>query len=79
VAAELLETLKTERLKVENWRDKEATRDAVRVAIKDFLYDDRTGLPDPAYNEIEIDLKTDEVYRHVYRVYPTVPSPVFGV
>lgn len=44
VAADLLATLKEERLRVENWREKEATRDAVHVAIQDFLWDDRTGL-----------------------------------
>ena len=79
VAAELLATLKAEKLRIDNWRDKEATRDAVRVAIKDFLYDDRTGLPDPAYSEQDIDIKTDDVFRHVYRVYPTIPSPLYPV
>lgn len=29
VAAELLSALKTEKLRIENWREKEATRDAV--------------------------------------------------
>lgn len=38
VAICLLETLKSEKLKVDQWREKEATRDAVRVTIKDFLW-----------------------------------------
>ena len=79
VAAELLATLKMEKLRIENWRDKEATRDAVRVAIKDFLWDDRTGLPEPAYNELDVEVKMEDVFRHVYRVYPTIPSPLYTV
>lgn len=78
VAADLLATLKSERLRVENWREKESTRDAVHVAIQDFLWDDRTGLPAPAYSEDDIKIKTADVFRHVYRVYPTIPSPFFN-
>jgi len=33
-----------------------------------FLYDDATGLP-ASYGDDEIEAKTDEVFRHVYRVY----------
>jgi len=78
VAAGLLTTLKAEKLRVDNWREKEATRDAVHVAIQDFLWDDRTGLPAPAYSDNDIKIKTDGVFRHVYRVYPTIPSPFFS-
>jgi len=79
VAAALLETLKAEKLRIENWCDKEATRDAVRVAIKDFLWDDRTGLPEPAYDEQDVEAKTEDVFRHVFRAYPTLPSPLYSV
>ena len=37
VAVELLKTLKAEKLRIDHWTDKEATRDAVRLTIKDFL------------------------------------------
>ncbi len=77
VAVELLEKLKTEKLKVDQWRDKESTRDAVRVTIKDFLWSDKTGLPVDSYTEDDVQVRTDEVYRHVYRAYPTVPSPYY--
>lgn len=77
VAAELLATLKAEKLRVDNWREKEATRDAVRVAIRDFLWADRTGLPDPAYTEHEVGGRVEDVFRHVYRAYPTIPSPYY--
>lgn len=78
VAAELLETLKAERLRVENWREKESTRDAVKQKIYDFLYDDSTGLPESDYSVDDIKVLTENVFRHVYRAYPTVPSPIYG-
>lgn len=78
VAADLLAMLKAEKLRVENWREKEATRDAVHVAIQNFLWDDRTGLPSPAFNEDDVKIKTEDIYRHVYRIYPIVPSPFFS-
>ncbi len=75
VAVELLKTLKVGKLRVNQWRDKEATRDAVRVAIHDFLWSDETGLPSDDYSETEVGTKAKDVFRHVFRVYPTVPSP----
>lgn len=78
VAVELLATLKAEKLKVDHWRDKEATRDAVRLAIKDYLWSDDTGLPAENYSEDDVATVAEEVFRHVYRVYPTVPSPVYA-
>jgi type I restriction enzyme R subunit len=77
VAVELLETLKTEKLRIDHWRDKESTRDAVRLAIHDFLWSEETGLPE-AYSETEIQDKTEAVFVHVFRAYPTVPSPIYA-
>jgi len=78
VAVELLERLKAEKLRVDHWRDKESTRDAVRIAIRDFLWSDETGLPVDAYDENEVDIKAEEVFVHVFRAYPTVPSPYYA-
>ena len=78
IAVDLLVTLKAEKLRVDQWRDKESTRDGVRVAIRDFLWSDDTGLPVDSYTEADVESKTAEVYRHVYRAYPTLPSPVYG-
>ncbi|HLD14776.1 MAG TPA: type I restriction enzyme endonuclease domain-containing protein, partial [Burkholderiales bacterium] len=78
VSVELLEKLKAEKLKIDHWCDKEATRDAVHTAIRDFLWDDSTGLPLGSYGEEDILAKTEEVFRHVYRVYPSLPSPIYG-
>ncbi len=77
VAVSLLERLKTEKLRVDHWRDKEATRDAVQVTIRDFLWSDETGLPTDAYTEAEVSEKTESVFRHIYRAYPVLPSPYY--
>lgn len=79
VAIELLDKLKAEKLRVDHWRDKESTRDAVKLAIRDFLWSDGTGLPENFYDEKEVDLKAEEVFIHVFRTYPTVPSPYYSV
>ena len=76
VAVELLEGLKAEKLRVHRWRDKESTRDAVRIAIRDFLWSDQTGLPE-CYTEDDVQTRSDEVFRHVFRAYATVPSPYY--
>jgi type I restriction enzyme R subunit len=77
VAVQLLDTLKTEKLRIDHWQEKESTRDAVHTAILDFLWNDETGLPVDSYTEDDVQSKTEEVFRHIYRVYPTVPSPYY--
>ena len=76
VSRELLERLKAEKLRVDRWREKETTRAAVKVEIRDFLWSDKTGLP-RAYSDADVDSRADEVFRHLYRAYPTVPSPYY--
>ena len=66
---ELLRTLKAEKLRVDQWRNKEATRSAVHVAIRDFLYSDQTGLPAGAYSDEDVTTTTEAVFAHVYRAY----------
>ena len=78
VAVELLRTLKAEKLKIHDWRDKEATRDAVKMAIRDFLWADQTGLPAPAYSHSDVETKSEAVFRHIHYAYPRLPSPVYG-
>jgi len=77
VAVDLLEKLKGEKLRIDHWRDKEATRDAVRAAIRDFLWSDETGLPVESYTEADVETRSENVFRHVYRAYPRVPSPIY--
>ena len=78
VAVSLLQELKVEKLRIDHWCDKEATRDAVRVTIRDFLWSDKTGLPVESYAEDDVKTISDEVFRHVYRAYATVPSPYYA-
>jgi len=78
VSVELLDELKAEKLRIDHWRDKEATRDAVRIAIRDFLWDEKTGLPVESYDEMEVNNKAEDVFVHVFRTYPTVPSPFYS-
>ncbi len=77
VATQLLMRLKEEKLRVDQWREKEATRDAVRQAIHDFLWSEDTGLPVDCFAEQEVEVKAEDVFRHIYRAYTTVPSPFF--
>ena len=77
IAVDLLATLKAEKLRIDQWRDQEATRDAVKLSIRVFLYGDEKGLPITCYSEEEVIERVDNVFRHVYRAYPTLPSPYY--
>ena len=78
IVVELLTILKEEKLKVDHWREKESAQDAVELAIRDFLWSEKKGLPVDSYTEEDVNVKAEEVYRHVFRAYPTVPSPFYG-
>jgi len=77
IAVELLAMLKAEKLRIDHWVDKGATRDAVRLAIQDFLWSDAPGLPIEQYSEDDVQSRANTVYLHVYRAYPTRPSPYY--
>jgi len=77
VAMELLERLKNRISEIHQWREKEATRDEVKVEIHDFLWSEETGLPD-SYSDDDVEKKAADIFRHVFRVYPTVPSPLYA-
>ena len=78
VAKELLETLKGKLKDLYHWQDREPSRDTVKVMIRDFLWNETTGLPVEFYTVNEVEKKTEEVFYHVYRAYPTVPSPYYA-
>ncbi|MCX5842888.1 MAG: DUF3387 domain-containing protein, partial [Deltaproteobacteria bacterium] len=78
VAKELLETLKAKLKDLYKWQDKEPTRDDVKVLIRNFLWDEAGGLPVDYYTQSDVDKKTEAVFYHVYRAYPTVPSPYYA-
>jgi type I restriction enzyme R subunit len=78
IAGSLLQVLKAEKLRVERWREKESTRAAVQQTIRDFLYEETTGLPVDRYSEDEVFEKADRVFQHIFRVYPKGPSPDYA-
>ena len=75
VAAELLAYLKAGKLRVAQWRAKQATRDAVQITIHDYLYSDVTGLPPSLYSEEDVAEKTHAVFLHMYQTYPAGSVP----
>jgi type I restriction enzyme R subunit len=79
VAKDLLEHLKVDKLIIDNWREKEATRDSIKIEIHNCLYNDATGLPESYTTEYEISQKTDIVFAHIFRVYNTANPEVYEV
>lgn len=76
IASNLLQILKQEILQMEQWYDKEFTRDRIKIKIENFLYSDDTGLPE-SYEIEEVTEKTKVVFLHVMQVYKTIPSPYY--
>lgn len=58
-AKRLLERLKENEFKVDHWVDKPQTASAVRVTIQNYLFE---TLPYPAYQEDDINGKTDMLF-----------------
>lgn len=78
IAKELLAKLKDKLKNLYKWQDKEPTRDEVKVFIRNFLWDEKTGLPVDFYTQDDVERKSEEVFYHVYRAYPTMPSPYYA-
>jgi len=66
VARKLLDTLKTEKLRVDNWREKTPTVAGVRTFIYDYLYE---HLPEDSYSFDEVESMSKVVFRHVFEQY----------
>jgi type I restriction enzyme, R subunit len=66
IAVELLDDLKKEKLKVEQWADKAITAAAVFNTVNKTLFE---SLPFPAYQTDDIDLKTNLVFEHLKHQY----------
>ncbi len=65
VSKQTLEALKTEKLKVERWR--ESTQ--LRAQVKTAIYDTLLWLPQEPYSENEVDEKTNVIYQHIFTNY----------
>jgi type I restriction enzyme R subunit len=68
VARELLDALKAEKLRIEQWAEKEATKAEVRTFINEWLWSDQRGLP-LSYSQPEITVRAERVYTFVFARY----------
>ncbi len=64
VAEGLYKILDKEVRRIQNFAAKQGTRDEIKIKIKDFLWDEKTGLPE-SFGPEEIEEKADEVFVHV--------------
>jgi len=65
VAKDILQKLKTEKLRVERWRESTQITAQVQTTIHDTLL----WLPPESYEDDEVDIKSIEVYQHIYSNY----------
>lgn len=65
VARETLDKLKTEKLKIERWRESRQ----ITAQVKGMIYDNLLWLPEDAYTDEDVSLKTVSVYQHIYSNY----------
>ncbi len=65
VAAKTLETLKKEKLKIDNWRESRQ----IKAQVKSLIYDSLLYLPQESYTDEEVGIKTANVYQHIFTNY----------
>ena len=65
VARETLDKLKAEKLKIERWRESRQ----ITAQVKGLIYDNLLWLPQEAYTDEDVGLKTVSVYQHIYSNY----------
>lgn len=75
ISIELLEELKKEKLKVEQWAEKTKTVAAVYTFVNNTLFN---SLPFPTYQTDDIDLKTNLVYEHLKHQYYGGGNSIYG-
>ena len=51
----------------------------MQEAVRDFLWSDKTGLPVALYSEDDVSMRAEDIFRHVFRAYPTIPSPYYEI
>ena len=76
IAIELLEDLKKEKLKVEQWADKSTTAAAVFNTVSKTLFE---LLPYPTYQTNDVDLKTNLIYEHLKHQYFGGGLSIYGM
>jgi type I restriction enzyme R subunit len=75
ITVELLNELKREKLRVEQWFDKSMTASAVFNEVSNKLFE---TLPYPTYNNEDIELKTNQIYEHLKSQYWGGGRSVYG-
>lgn len=75
ISIELLEELKKDKLKVEQWSDKSVTAAAVFNTVSKTLFE---SLPYPTYKTDDIDLKTNLVFEHLKHQYFGGGMSIYG-
>jgi len=75
ISIELLEELKKEKLRVDQWADKSVTAAAVFNYVNKTLFE---VLPYPTYQTDDIDLKTNLVYEHLKHQYFGGGMSIYG-
>ncbi|HOY20844.1 MAG TPA: type I restriction endonuclease subunit R [Haliscomenobacter sp.] len=75
IAIELLEDLKKEKLRVEQWSAKSVTAAAVFNTVSRTLFE---SLPYPSYQSEDIDLRTNLVFEHLKQQYLGGGVSVYG-
>ena len=66
VAIGLYKALQTKLEAMQDFAAKQATRDDIRITIKDYLWSEQSGLP-ASYAEPEIEIKAEQILQHVLR------------
>lgn len=64
VAEGLYTTVSGELARIQNFAAKQGTRDEIKIKIKDYLWDDNTGLPE-SFAPAEIEEKTEAIFSHL--------------
>lgn len=67
VAVGLYQTLQAQIAAMQDFAAKQATRDQMRITIRDYLWSDKTGLPSK-YAEPEVEAKTEAVFAHMISI-----------
>lgn len=65
IAKETLDTLKSEKLKIERWKESRQ----ITAQVKGLIYDKLLWLPEKTYTDKEVSSKSLDIYQHIYSNY----------
>ncbi|WP_417809903.1 type I restriction endonuclease subunit R [Thioclava sp.] len=70
----ILDSIKRRMEQVHDAFQKESTRAGIRQEIYDLLYDEHTGLPESKYDDVELEVRTNELFKFFEHKYQTHSS-----